>query len=72
MKIKIAYNGRGIAFDRKVSWSFGDNVSRNVLVFVVDNSSSSHIDNQKNNFFVLGKGTTDDIDDSTGVVETKI
>ena len=47
MKIKIAYNGRGIAFDRNVSWSFGDNVSRNVLVFVVDNSSSSHIDNQK-------------------------
>ena len=47
MKIKIAYNGRGLAFDRKVSWSFGDNVSRNVLVFVVDNSSSSHIDNQK-------------------------
>ena len=47
MKIKIGYNGRGIAFDRKGSWSFGDNVSRNVLVFVVDNSSSSHIDNQK-------------------------
>ena len=27
---------------------------------------------KKNNFFVLGKGTTDDINDSTGVVETKI
>ena len=47
MKIKIAYNGRGIAFDRKGSWSFGDNVPRNLLVFVVDNSSSSHIDNSK-------------------------
>ena len=30
----------------------------NVVIFGVDNSSSSHADNLKNNFLVLGEGDT--------------
>ena len=35
--------------------SFDNNTARNVIIFVVDDSSSSHADNRKNNFLVLGK-----------------
>ena len=71
IKIKFTYNGRGIAFDGKDSWSFGNNFARNVIVFGVDNSLSSHTSNQKNNFLVLGAGPTQGINDSTGSVEKK-
>ena len=55
-KEKWEYNGCGIAFDGKGEWSFGDDSARNVAVFGVDNSSSSHTDNRKNKFLVLGEG----------------
>ena len=50
---------------------FGDGSTRNVF-FDVDNSSSSHVDNCKNNFFVLGEGPTDDINGTIGTAEKKI
>ena len=31
-------------------------IARNVIIFGVDNSSSSHVDNCKNNFLILGLG----------------
>ena len=40
------------------SWSFGNGTSRKVKIFCVDNSSSSHADNHKNNFLELGEGLT--------------
>ena len=43
----------GIEFDRECSWSFGNEFARNSIIFGVDNSSSSHTDNHKNNFLVL-------------------
>ena len=46
------------AFDGAGSWNFGDDFARNVVICGVDNSSSSHADNCKNNFLVLGKGLT--------------
>ena len=36
----------------------GDEVGRNVIIFGVDMSSSSHIDNKKKNILILGKGPT--------------
>ena len=30
--------------------------ARNVIIFVVENSSSSHTDNLKNKFLILGEG----------------
>ena len=45
------YSGYGIRFDRKRSYSIGDKIGRNVIVFGVDRSSSPHIDNQKKDIF---------------------
>ena len=42
--------GYGVAFDGKGSWSFNDDFARNVIIFGVDNGSSSHTDNLKNDF----------------------
>ena len=50
---------------------FGDGSTRNVF-FDVDNRSSSHVDNCKNNFLVLGEGPTDDINGTIGTAEKKI
>ena len=49
-KEKYVNSGYGIAFNGKCSWSFNDNFARNVSIFGVDNSSSSHTDNLKNVF----------------------
>ena len=38
------YSGYVIGFDRIDSYSIGDEVSRNVVIFRADMSSSSHID----------------------------
>ena len=35
----------------KVAGSFDTYTARNAIIFCVDNSSSSHIDNPKNNFY---------------------
>ena len=42
---KYKYSGYGIGFDRKGSYSIGNEVGRNVIIFGIDMSSSSHIDN---------------------------
>ena len=70
-KSKFTYNDRGIAFDGEVMWSFANDFGRNVVIFGVDNTSSSHTDNQKNNFLVLGEGPTDGINDTTGAAEKR-
>ena len=36
------YSGYQIAFDGKGEWSFDNDTARNVLIFIVDNSSSSN------------------------------
>ena len=56
----------------KVTGSFVDDDSRNVVIFGVDNSSSSRIDNSKSNFLVLGKGPTERINGSVGAVQRKV
>ena len=58
----------------KVHGVFGNDFARNVVIFGVDNSSSSHTDNQKNNFLVLDEGLTDGtgLSDSTGAAEKKL
>ena len=45
------YSGYHIGFDRKGSFSIGDAVGRIVIIFGVDMSSSSHIDNKKKRHF---------------------
>ena len=47
------------------------NSARNVVIFGVDNSSSFHTDNQKNNFIVFGKGPAFGIKGNHGATEMK-
>ena len=56
---KWMYSGYGIVFDGLGSWNFGNDFTMNFIVFGVYNSSSSHTDNRKNDFLVLGEGPTD-------------
>ena len=43
-KENYVYNDYGIAFDGKSKWSFGNGFARNVIIFGIDNSSSSQTD----------------------------
>ena len=52
------YSGYGIGFDRKGCYSIGNEIGRNVIIFGVDMSSSSHIDYKKKDILILGKGPT--------------
>ena len=52
------YSGYGIGLDSKESYSVGNEVGRNVMIFGVDMSSSPHIDNRKKDILILGKGPT--------------
>ena len=47
------------------------NVARNVVIFGVDYSSLSQTNNRKNNVLVLGKGPTQEINETTGAAEKK-
>ena len=71
-KSKFTYNGWGIALDGNIFCSFDGDTARNVLIFGVDNSSSTHIDNPKNNFLVLGEGLTEGINGSFGTAEKRL
>ena len=42
-KEKNVYCGYGKTFDSAGSWSFDNDFARNVIIFGVDNSSSSHL-----------------------------
>ena len=55
----------------KVTWIFSPDYARNVVIFGVDNSLSSHIDNLKNNFLVLSEGLTEGINGSVGATGKK-
>ena len=52
------YSGCGIGFHRKESYSIGDEVGRNVIIFGVAMSSSPYIDNKKKDILILCKGPT--------------
>ena len=60
-KERYVYSGYGITFD--------NDIARNVIVFGVENSSSSHVDNHKNNFLRLGETPTIGINGSFGSPE---
>ena len=72
-KYKWVYNisGYEIAFDRRNWWSFGNSTARNFIIFGVDNSSLSLIDNLKNIFLIFGLGQTYGINGSFGKPEKK-
>ena len=55
---KHGYLGYGIGFDRETSFSFGNDFGKNVIIFGVDMSSSTKIDNRKKDILILGRGHT--------------
>ena len=59
------------SFIHSSTWKFGNNYARNVVDLGVDNSSLSHADNRKNNFFVLGERDTFSNNGSFGAPEKK-
>ena len=71
-KSKFSYKGQEIVFDGKSFRSFDNDTAKKVVIFCVDNSSSPHIDNPKNNFLVLGKEPTEGINRSVGTAEKKV
>ena len=52
------YSGYNIGFDRKGSYSTGNEFGRNVITFGLDMISSPHIDNKKKYISILGKDPT--------------
>ena len=70
-KEKYVYSGYGITFDSAGSWNFDNDTARNVIIFGVDNSLSSHADNHKNNFSVLSENLTFGINGRFGLPEKK-
>ena len=55
----IGWNSDGwFEFDGIVGGSFSNGSARNLAIFSVCNSSSSHTNNPKNNFLVLSEGDT--------------
>ena len=53
------YSGYGIGFDKRSSFSFlGGGFRQNILILGADMSSSAHVDNNKKDILVLGKGPT--------------
>ena len=50
------YSDYRIACDAKVEWSFDNDYAWTSLIFRIDNSSSSHAHNLKNNFVILCEG----------------
>ena len=71
-KEKYVHSGYGITFDSGGSWSFGNAFARNFIIFGVDNSSSSHVDNHNNNFLILGEGPAFGINGSFGSPEKSL
>ena len=56
---KYWYSGYGIGFDNRSSFSFpGGGFGQNIIIFGVDMSSSVHIDNNKKDILILGRGPT--------------
>ena len=70
-KEKFVYYGYGIAFYEAGSWIFGNEFTKNIVIFDVDNSLSRH-EIHKKSFLVLVQGPTDEFDYNVGKLEKKI
>ena len=52
---KYGYSGYGTGFDRNTSFSVGNEIGKNVIIFGVDMSSSTKIYNRKKDILILGR-----------------
>ena len=70
-KEMYANSDQRITFHSTGSWSFNNDTTRSAIIFGADNSLSSHTDNHKNTFLVLGEGPTFGINGSFCTPEKK-
>ena len=63
-KENYVYSEYGMTLDNAGSQSFDNNFAKNIILLGVHKSSSSHSENWKNNFLVLGEVPTYGIDGS--------
>ena len=69
---KHIYTGYGIGFDLHSEFLLPDSsMGKNVIIFGVDMSSSVDIDNGKKYILILGKGSTQGLDDTTITAQTQ-
>ena len=69
---KYVYTDYDIGFSMRSEFSLPDgSMSKNVIIFGVDMSSSVHIDNKKKDILILGKGTTQGLDDTSLTAEAQ-
>ena len=69
---KHIYTGYGIGFDLHSEFLLPDSsMGKNVIIFGVDMSSSVHIDSGKKYILILGKGSTQGLDDTTITAQTQ-
>ena len=62
---KYVYSGYGIEFNFRSEFSLpGGSVGKNVIMSGVDMSSSVHIDDKGKDILIIGKGTTQRLDDT--------
>ena len=66
---KFGYFGYGIGFNRHGSFSFGNRVGKNVMMFGVDMSLLTKIDNRKKDTLILGKGQTQGVEHTLSAEE---
>ena len=71
-KAKWFISSYGIAFDGAGPWIFVNDFARNVVIFGVNNSSSSHSENCKIIFLVFGERPPDGINGSFGSPEKNV
>ena len=71
MLILINTNILDIVLDliEKKLFPVGNGFGRNCIVFIVDMSSSVHIDNSKKYILILGEGPTQELDSTTLTAE---
>ena len=70
-KEKYVCSGYITTFDSAGSWSFDNDIGKTVIIFCVENSSSSHANNRENNFLTLGEDPTFGINGTFGLPEKK-
>ena len=68
---KHKYSGYGVGFDRGGTFSVANGFGNNAVIFGVDMSASIHVGNKQKDNLILGKSTTQVLDDTILTAEKK-
>ena len=69
---KYKYSSYHIGIDSRSEFSLPDGtIGKNVIIFVVDMTSSVHVENKLKDILILGEGSTQGLNDTTFTAEAK-